>query len=69
MPLTLIASHREVRIADAGEVIATHARSWGKAERIEDPAHIEGLVLAKRNAAPAAAAIGSPRSVQSATAS
>ncbi len=31
-------------------MIATHRRLYGKGEQIEDPAHIEGLVRAKRQA-------------------
>lgn len=48
--VTVIASRTRVRVLDAGEVIATHPRSYGKSEQIENPAHIEALVRAKRGA-------------------
>jgi len=48
--LTVIASLTRVRVLDASEVIAEHPRAWGKAAQIEDPAHIDALVQAKRAA-------------------
>jgi transposase len=50
-PLTLIASQTEVRLADqTGTVVATHRRSWGRQETIEDPAHLARLAAEKRRA-------------------
>lgn len=48
--LALHASLTEVRVLAAGEVIARHRRSFDKGQQIEDPAHIAGLVEAKRAA-------------------
>jgi transposase/phosphoglycolate phosphatase-like HAD superfamily hydrolase len=48
--LEVIASSHTVRIQDGKDVIATHTRSYDKAQQIEDPAHIEALVAWKRNA-------------------
>jgi len=48
--LTVRASLSSVRILDAGEVIAEHARVYGKGEQIENPAHIEALANVKRAA-------------------
>ena len=48
--LTLRASLREVAIIDGSDVIAVHPRHYGKAEQIEEPAHIEALVTHKRQA-------------------
>ncbi|TPV97189.1 MAG: IS21 family transposase [Myxococcales bacterium FL481] len=48
--LSLVADLETVRVCDGPDVIATHARSWSKGERVEDPAHIADLVARKRNA-------------------
>ena len=48
--LTVMASLARVRVLDGSEVIAEHPRVYGKAEQIENPAHIEALVSAKRSA-------------------
>ena len=48
--LTVMASLSQVRVFDASEVIAEHPRVYGKAEQIENPAHIEALISAKRAA-------------------
>lgn len=48
--LTVVASLTRVRVLDGREVIAEHPRVYGKGEQIEDPAHIEALVDAKRAA-------------------
>ena len=37
----------QVRVFSAGEVVAVHARSYGRRQRIEDPAHIAELRKAK----------------------
>jgi hypothetical protein len=50
-PLTLIATETEVRLADpTGAVVATHKRSWGRQETVEDPAHLARLAAEKRRA-------------------
>lgn len=46
--LTVLADPREVRIADAGLILACHPRGYGKGEQIEDEAHIRALVEQKR---------------------
>ncbi len=46
--VTLVASDREVRLLDGDDVVATHERSWGKHQRIEDPAHRLELLEQKR---------------------
>jgi len=51
VPLTLVASEAEVRIADAaGDVVARHPRSWGRLVTVEDPTHLADLGDAKRRA-------------------
>lgn len=45
-----MASLTRVRILDGGEVVAEHPRVYGKAEQIENPAHIKALIDAKRGA-------------------
>lgn len=48
--LTVLASLTRVRVLDGCEVIAEHQRAWGKAEQIEDPAHLAALLAAKHGA-------------------
>jgi hypothetical protein len=48
--LTVIASEVMVRVLDGQDVIATHVRSYGKGEQIEDPAHIAALTAEKEAA-------------------
>jgi transposase len=48
--LTVIASLTRVRVLEGSEVIAEHPRVYGKAEQIENPAHLEALIDAKRGA-------------------
>jgi len=48
--LTLRASLDSVRVFDAGQVVAEHARVYAKGEQVEDPAHIKALVNDKRAA-------------------
>ena len=48
--LTVVASLTQVRIFEGETVIATHPRTFGKGEQIEDPAHLADLVAAKRSA-------------------
>lgn len=49
-PLDLVAELSRIRIFDRGERIATHPRSWGKGQTLEDPGHINALWQAKRKA-------------------
>jgi transposase len=49
-PLTLIASETAVRILDGTQEIARHRRSYDRHRRIEDPAHIEALLVDKQKA-------------------
>jgi hypothetical protein len=49
--LTVLASADEVRVLDGHVEVARHLRAWGKGQQVEDPAHIEALVAAKRHAA------------------
>ena len=48
--VTVMASLTRVRVLDGSEVIADHPRAYGKGEQIEQPAHIEALLSAKRAA-------------------
>ncbi|HXM69974.1 MAG TPA: IS21 family transposase [Thermoanaerobaculia bacterium] len=48
--LAVVASPSTVRILDGSEVVATHARSYGSRQQIEDPTHVAQLVAAKRAA-------------------
>lgn len=49
--LTLAASDTRVRLLDGQTLVATHERSWGRRQRIDDPAHLAGLAEHKRKAA------------------
>lgn len=48
--LVVLASLTTVRIADAGEVIAEHPRTFERGQQIEDAAHIQALIEHKRTA-------------------
>lgn len=48
--LVVLATPREVRVLDAGTEVARHVRSYDRGQRVEDPAHVEALVAAKRQA-------------------
>jgi len=48
--LVVVATLEEVRILDGADVIATHTRSFDKADPVENPEHIEELVSSKRQA-------------------
>lgn len=48
--VTVLASRHQVRVLVGAEVIAEHPRTYGKGEQVEDPAHLEALVGAKRAA-------------------
>ena len=49
-PLTLLASDTRVRILDQQTELARHRRSYDTGQTIEDPAHLEGLLAATRQA-------------------
>jgi transposase len=49
-PLTLLASATTVRLVDGVTEIARHARSYDTGATIDDPAHLEGLLDATRQA-------------------
>jgi len=49
-PLSLRASEHTVRVFEQGELVAEHARSWGKRQVIEEQAHIDALAAEKRRA-------------------
>jgi hypothetical protein len=48
--LSVVASETTVRVLDGSHELARHRRSYGRGEQIEDPAHLEALVVAKREA-------------------
>lgn len=48
--LTLVADDLTVRLLDGQQVVARHARSWGRRQRIEDLAHRKALLEHKRGA-------------------
>lgn len=48
--LVVAAAPDTVRVLHGGEVVATHARSYDRHARVEDPAHVEALVVEKRTA-------------------
>ncbi len=48
--LTVLATPVSVRIADAGDIVAEHPRSFDKGAQIEEPAHLAALVAYKREA-------------------
>ena len=48
--LTVHASVTNVRVLDGLDVVARHARSWGRQQVVEDPAHIAALVAEKARA-------------------
>lgn len=49
-PLSLVASETSVRIFDGLTLRAEHRRSYDRHQRIEDPTHVEALLLEKRRA-------------------
>jgi transposase len=49
-PLTLLASATTVRLVAGADEIARHVRSYDTGRTIEDPAHLEGLLAATRQA-------------------
>lgn len=48
--LTVRADPLRVRVLDGGDILADHPRSYDRKAQIENPAHIEALVLRKRQA-------------------
>jgi len=48
--LLVVASLEQVRILDGSEVVASHPRSFGRGDVVEDQAHIQALLAAKRHA-------------------
>ena len=48
--LTVSASPQQVRVLNGTTVVATHPRSYDRAQQIEDPAHIKDLVERKAHA-------------------
>jgi len=48
--LTLVASDTRIRILDRKVVIATHRRSYGRGELVEDPEHRKALLKLRRKA-------------------
>lgn len=49
-PVTLVADERNVRVLDGDAVVATHARSYDRGCRIEDPTHLAALLDERRKA-------------------
>jgi len=47
-PLSLVATHEQIRILDGAEQVARHRRSYDREQTIEDPSHIAALVAFKR---------------------
>ena len=48
--LTVVADEAMVRIVDGLDLVATHARSFDRGQRVEDKRHIDALVAEKKNA-------------------
>lgn len=48
--LTVLADPRRVRILDGAEVVAEHARSWGRRQTVENAAHVQALLEQKQTA-------------------
>jgi transposase len=48
--LVVLATEKQVRIADGMRVLAVHVRSFDRGQQIEDPAHVQALVDFKRQA-------------------
>ncbi len=49
-PLTLLASDTRIRILDQQTELARHRRTYDTGQTVEDPAHLEGLLAATRQA-------------------
>lgn len=48
--LVVLATPETVRVLNGSEVVANHARNYDRHARVEDPAHVEALVVEKRAA-------------------
>lgn len=48
--LVVLANLDTVRIADGNDIVATHARSWDRAQQVENAVHLERLVEEKKRA-------------------
>ncbi|WP_157271511.1 IS21 family transposase [Azohydromonas aeria] len=48
--LAVLADEQRVRIFDGPAELACHARCWDRGQQIEDPAHVQDLVVHKRQA-------------------
>ena len=46
--VTVVASLEQVRILDGQQLVATHVRSWDRAQQIENPEHLRRLQVVKR---------------------
>jgi len=44
--LSVLASPDVVRVLDGEDVVASHPRSWDRAQQLEDPAHLQKLAEA-----------------------
>jgi hypothetical protein len=53
-PLTIAASDQQIRVLQGSEVVAVHPRCWDRRQVIEQPAHLERLLQAKRTGRAAA---------------
>lgn len=49
--LTLVVDDRRVRVLRGADEVASHTRSWGRRDRVEDPAHRSAVLEHKRAAA------------------
>jgi hypothetical protein len=50
-PLTLVASETKIRVLDGTTEVARHARSYDRARKVEDRAHLDELAADKQRAA------------------
>lgn len=46
--LVILASLETVRVLDGSKIIATHTRSWDRAQQLENPQHVRELEIVKR---------------------
>jgi transposase len=51
-PLTLVADEDTVLVLNGTDEVARHVRSYDRGRRIEDPAHLDGLLAERRRALP-----------------
>lgn len=50
MPVTLLADEQRVRVLHGLDLVATHARSWSRGERVEERAHFQSMADDKARA-------------------